>query len=292
MAVRLCLGRSKLPRFSGTISVQLTSIRSHTRSATWPESDAGCCIEPRFHAAEIDGHTAANMVKWYLMEIIHVDDNLIVINKPAGLSVLADGWEAESVHVTRLLEADFGHVWVVHRLDKGTSGVLVLARTESAHRALSIQFERHEVVKIYHAIVCGSPPWEDRTTHNPLRLNVGHKHRTAIDQSKGKPATTTFRVLERLREHTLLEVRPLTGRTHQVRAHAAWLHIPLLGDVLYGAPLTELIARPALHALSLTFTSPQSGAPVTFTAPYPADFEEALRSLRVATKRQKKQRTA
>ena len=224
------------------------------------------------------------------MEILHVDANLIVIDKPAGLSVLGDGWETDSVYITRLLEADFGRVWVVHRLDKGTTGVLVLARTEEAHRALSMQFERHEAVKIYHAIACGSPPWEDYTTRNPLRLNVGHKHRTAIDQSRGKPSTTTFHVLERLREHTLLEVRPLTGRTHQVRAHAAWLHFPLLGDVLYGAPPTELIARHALHAFSLTFNDPHTGSPRTFTAPRPTDFESALSSLRGRRKRAKEQR--
>ncbi len=226
------------------------------------------------------------------MEILHVDANLVVINKPAGLSVLADGWETDSVHVTRLLEAEYGRVWVVHRLDKGTSGVLALARTEETHRTLSRQFEKHEPIKIYHAIACGSPAWEERTTKNPLRVNVGHKHRTAIDQSRGKPSATTFLVLERLREHTLLEARPLTGRTHQVRAHAAGLHLPLLGDVLYGAPLTEVIARPALHALSLTFMDPQSGLPLTFSAPHPVDFEEALAALRGARKRPIEKRTA
>ncbi len=157
---------------------------------------------------------------------------------------------------------------------------------------LSRQFEKHEAIKIYHAIACGSPAWEERTTRNPLRVNVGHKHRTAIDQSKGKPSATTFLVLERMQEHTLLEVRPLTGRTHQVRAHAAGLHLPLLGDILYGAPPTEVIARPALHALSLTFMDPQSGSPLTFSAPHPEDFESALGALRGRSKRPKEQRTA
>jgi RluA family pseudouridine synthase len=220
------------------------------------------------------------MVKWVPVEIIHVDASLIVIDKPAGLSVLADGWETNSLHVKHLLESDFGRIWIVHRLDKGTSGVLVLARTEEAHRVLSMQFEHHEANKIYHAIACGSPAWEERTTRNPLRLNVGHKHRTVIDQSRGKPSTTAFRVLERLREHTLLEASPVTGRTHQVRAHSAAMRLPLLGDVLYGAPGTDIIARPALHSFTLTFTHPDSGVALTFTAPHPMDFESALSSLR------------
>ena len=97
------------------------------------------------------------MAKMTSVEIIYKDSSIVVVNKPAGLSVLADGWEAESVHVTRLLMADFGRLWVVHRLDKGTSGVLLLARNEAAHRALSMQFDRHEVGKVYHAITCGVP---------------------------------------------------------------------------------------------------------------------------------------
>jgi RluA family pseudouridine synthase len=218
------------------------------------------------------------------VEIIHADRSLIVINKPAGLSVLAEGWEADSPQLKQLLEAEFGRVWVVHRLDKGTSGVLVVARTEGAQRALSRQFERHEVQKVYHAIACGSPAWEDRTTRNPLRLDVGHKHRTIIDQSRGKPSTTTFHVLERMGEHTLLEARPLTGRTHQVRAHAAGLQLPLLGDVLYGAAPTSIMSRPALHACSLTLAHPDSGDSVSFTVPYPEDFSGALTHLRARNK--------
>jgi RluA family pseudouridine synthase len=213
------------------------------------------------------------------MEILHSDPSIIVINKPAGLSVLADGWEAESVHVTRLLEKEFGRVWIVHRLDKGTSGVLLVARGEEPHRKLSMQFERHQAGKLYHAITCGSPDWDERTTRNPLRPNVGHKHRTVIDQGKGKPSTTTFRVQRRLRGYTLLEARPLTGRTHQVRVHAAGLRLPLLGDVLYGAPPTDIITRPALHSLELSFVHPTSAELVVFRAPYADDFDSALARL-------------
>lgn len=214
------------------------------------------------------------------MEILHKDDALLVINKPTGLPVLPDGWEPAAPYLMKLLEPEHGPLWIVHRLDKVTSGVLVVARTKEAHRSLSMQFERHEARKVYHALVNGVPAWEERTASQPLRTNVGHKHRTAIDTRYGKRSTTSFRVMERFRAHALLEAHPLTGRTHQVRVHAEALHCPLLGDLLYSAPPTGIIGRPALHAHSLSFTHPESSQTVTFLAPYPEDFEQALRALR------------
>ena len=220
------------------------------------------------------------MVKSLPVDVLHSDDALLVINKPAGLPVLPDGWEPEAPYLMSLLKAEFGRVWIVHRLDKVTSGVMVVAREEESHRALSMQFERHGALKVYHAIVTGVPPWERRTASQSLRTNVGHKHRTAIDTRHGKPSTTSFRVVERFRAHALLEAIPHTGRTHQVRVHAQALRCPLLGDMLYGAPETEIIQRPALHARALSFTHPQSLRSMTFLAPYPQDFEWALNALK------------
>jgi RluA family pseudouridine synthase len=214
------------------------------------------------------------------MEIIAVDSSLIVINKPAGLPVLPDGWQPEAPYVVRLLEAEFGRIWIVHRLDKVTSGVLVCARTAEAHRSLSMQFERHEIAKRYHALANGVPEWNERTCNLRLRTDIGHHHRTRIDARHGKDASTIFHVLGRFKGHSLLEAQPVTGRTHQVRAHAAGLHHPLLGDSLYGAPATKLIARPALHAASLRFVHPDSGESTTCEAPYPEDFAQALGALR------------
>jgi tRNA pseudouridine32 synthase/23S rRNA pseudouridine746 synthase len=212
------------------------------------------------------------------MQILFQDDQILVVNKPAGLPVLPDGWEQAAPYLRHLLEQDYGRIWVVHRLDKVTSGVMVFARTAEAHRALSIQFERHEMEKVYHAIVCGVPAWDEKTARHPLRVNVGHKHRTAVDPKAGKSSETRFTVLTRGPAAAWLEVRPVTGRTHQVRAHAAALGHPLLGDVLYGAPETDLIARPALHAYSLTLALEQKQ---TYTAPYPDDFANALRRFAV-----------
>lgn len=214
------------------------------------------------------------------METLFRDDWLLVVDKPAGLPVLPDGWEPDAPYLIKLVEQSVGKVWVVHRLDKVTSGVLLFALTAESHRRMSILFEQHAAEKIYHALGNGSPAWNDKSAKHPLRANVGHKHRTQVNDRSGKPSETHFRILERFPGHVLVEARPVTGRTHQVRAHMCALGHPLIGDELYGAPPTELIARPALHAYSLTFSHPESGQRMVFKAPYPADFEAALRSLR------------
>jgi RluA family pseudouridine synthase len=215
-----------------------------------------------------------------------VDDHILVVDKPAGLPVLPDGWEKDSPYAMKMLEDEFGRVFIVHRLDKITSGVMVFAREAESHRALSMQFEAHIVEKVYHAIVEGNPPWDEKTAKHPLRINVGHKHRTAVDNRKGKPSETRFRVLKRYparvewdRSTALIEAMPMTGRTHQVRVHAYALGHPLVGDILYGAQNSDVIARPALHALSLTFNHPLSNEKLTFKTEYPQDFDTALKLL-------------
>jgi RluA family pseudouridine synthase len=218
------------------------------------------------------------------VDVLYVDDSIIVLNKPAGLPVLPDGWERSAPYLVRMLEEQFlsapsSKIWVVHRLDKSTSGVMVFARNAQAHRALNIQFEARETDKVYHAIVGGVPTWDEQLADQPLRVDVGHKHRTAVDPARGKHAETGFRVLHRYPAHALLEAHLMTGRTHQIRAHAAALGHALLGDTLYGAAPTELIARPALHAYRLTILNPQTERRGTFTAPYPEDFADALRRL-------------
>jgi RluA family pseudouridine synthase len=204
----------------------------------------------------------------------------LVVDKPAGLSVLTGGWGEAEPSLVQRLEERFGRTWVVHRLDKTTSGVMVFARTPEAHRDLSLQFEHHQVQKVYHAIVQGEPAWETHTSRQPLRVDAGHSHRTVIDHRLGKPSETNFRVQERLGGFCLLEAMPASGRTHQVRVHATALGFPILGDHLYGAAQTNLITHPALHAWSLTFRRPDDGEPGTFTAPHPQDFREALERLR------------
>ena len=212
-----------------------------------------------------------------------------MVNKPTGLPVLPDGWEKDAPDLVRLLEEAYGRhsgasgdgIWIVHRLDKSTSGVMLFARTAEAHRALNRQFELHEAEKVYHAVLEGSPPWEEKIAKHPLRADVGHKHRTAVDPQRGKSAETRFKVLNRYTSQTLIEARLLTGRTHQIRAHAYALGYPLLGDTLYGAAQTELMDRPALHSYTLTITNPLTEQRESYAAPYPKDFSNLLERLEV-----------
>ncbi len=211
-------------------------------------------------------------------QILYQDEDLLAINKPPGLSTLVEGWEPERLTAISWAQARFGQVYPVHRLDKVTSGLLLFARTPQAHRHLSLQFESHQVIKRYRAILIGEPQWEEIQASHPLRTNVGRRHRTVVSP-KGKPASTFFRVLVRAAGYAWVEALPKTGRTHQVRAHAAALGHPLLGDVLYGAPSTSLIARPALHAWSLTFTHPRLGSTQTLQAPLAEDILQTLETL-------------
>ena len=219
------------------------------------------------------------------MDVLYVDEAIIVLNKPAGLPVLPDGWEQDAPYLVRMLEEQVGSasgeksIWIVHRLDKSTSGVIVFARTAEAHRELNRQFEQHEAEKLYRAIMEGLPDWDEKIARHPLRVNVGHKHRTAVDPRAGKPSETRFAVLRRYASDALIEARLMTCRTHQIRAHAYALGHPLLGDVLYGAEPSDLIARPALHSYRLTITHPQTGQRQSYTAPYPEDFSRALEGL-------------
>lgn len=212
--------------------------------------------------------------------ILYEDEHILVVNKPADFPVLPDGWQPEAPYLLKLLRTKYPGLMVVHRLDKITSGVMVFALSPESHRELNRQFEQHASHKIYHAVCMGNPKWDEHTARHKLRLNVGHSHRTVVDNSQGKPAETHFKVLKRFRRCALLEAIPATGRTHQIRVHAYALGFPLLGDSLYSAPPTDLIELPALHARSLGFTHPLSGEPLSFSAPYPPDFAAVLDKIR------------
>jgi RluA family pseudouridine synthase len=217
------------------------------------------------------------------MKIIYKDDHIIVVNKPAGIPVLPDGWEKDSEYLVKILEEQYSKPFIVHRLDKITSGVMVFARDAETHRALNLQFESHEAQKTYHAILEGNPKWEEKVAKHPLRSNVGHKHRTIVDNKNGKASETRFRVIKRYQDSALVEAKPMTGRTHQIRVHAYALGHPLVEDMLYGARDRYGLTRPMLHAQSLSFVHPATQERVKFSAPHPPDFDEALERFNVQT---------
>ncbi len=213
-------------------------------------------------------------------EILDCDDALLVLHKPAGLLSIPDGYDPRKPYLQSILEPQYGRLWIVHRLDKDTSGVIVLARTAAAHRALNAQFSQNQVEKSYLAIVTGEPTWDEKVVDAPLRSSVGRRKRTVVDPLRGKAALTVFRLLARFPAHALIEAYPKTGRTHQIRAHLYSLGYPVLADPLYGEGTpSKHIQRLALHAQSLRLRHPLSGTWITFTAPIPADMVTVLKTL-------------
>jgi len=214
------------------------------------------------------------------LDILYEDADVIAINKPPGLVVHAGAGCHSGTLVNALLH-HFGQLstvggdlrpGIVHRLDKGTSGVLLVARTDQAHRHLSAQFASRKVKKVYLALVHGQVLRDQGVIDTAITRDPNNRVRMTSRLDHGREAHTEYRVLERLEKYTLLEVRIGTGRTHQIRVHLSQLGHPIAGDTLYGAPVHPE-GRPWLHAFQVTFTQPSSGTTITLEAPLPAGLE-------------------
>ena len=232
------------------------------------------------------------------LDVLFEDDFLLVLNKPPGLVVHPAAGHEDHTLVNALLHHCAGQLsgiggvarpGIVHRLDKETSGCMVVAKTDEAHLALSAQFAAHKVEKVYHAIVCGEMQRDSGEIRAAIARHPTHRKRMAVTDGRGREARTSYRVLERLREATLIEALLHTGRTHQIRVHFLFIGHPLTGDTTYGqrqnrrfAELTGYEApRVMLHAHKLAFIHPHTGRKLSFEAPQPKDFEDAIRFLRV-----------
>ena len=231
------------------------------------------------------------------LDILFEDKSLLVVNKPAGLVVHPAAGHEEHTLVNALLHhcknslSGIGGVarpGIVHRLDKETSGCLVVAKNDETHLALSEQFASREVKKIYHAIVCGALARESGEIHAAIARHPTHRKRMAAnDDDSGRAAHTSWRVLEKLNSATLVEAQIHTGRTHQIRVHFQFIGHPLVGDDTYGArqnarlkELTNYAApRVMLHARELSFIHPRTEKEMNFESLLPKDFRDALKFL-------------
>jgi 23S rRNA pseudouridine1911/1915/1917 synthase len=228
--------------------------------------------------------------------VLYEDAEVIVLDKPAGLVVHPGAGNPTGTLVNALLHHDPGlaalpRAGIVHRLDKDTSGVMVVARTLQAHTSLVSQLSERGVHRQYLAVVTGALV-SGGTANAPIERHPRDRIRMAVRED-GRDAVTHYRLRERFRAHTALECRLETGRTHQIRVHMAHLRHPIVGDPLYGGPLklpkgaSEALIealrgfrRQALHAETLEFAHPASGEPVRCSAPVPGDMQQLLRVLR------------
>ncbi len=229
------------------------------------------------------------------LTILHQDEALVVIDKPAGLVVHPAPGHSQGTLVNALLHhvrdlAGIGGVarpGIVHRLDRGTSGVMVVAKTDAAHLALSQQFHDHTIERVYVAFARGAPAQDEGRIERAIGRHPSDRKRMSIVTKRGRAAATRWRVLRRFPKSgaVKLEIRPETGRTHQIRVHLAAHNLPLLGDETYGqaagGAFARALSRPALHAALLGFVHPTTGETLRFEAPLPADLvalEEVLAS--------------
>ena len=224
------------------------------------------------------------------LDIVFENDDLVVINKPAGMVVHPAVGHSSGTLVNAMLgyDPDIEGIGgeerpgVVHRLDKETSGLILLAKNERAHRGLQDQFRLRKVEKTYLALVDGKPPTPSGRVEAHIGRDPGHRKRMAIvSESRGREAISEYKTVESFANHTLLEFHPLTGRTHQIRLHCAFLGCPIVGDEVYGRkkPSVE-INRHFLHAFRLKIVLPGEKEQRTFEAPLPQELQRVLMTLR------------
>lgn len=227
------------------------------------------------------------------LDVVHEDDDILVINKPAGMVVHPAHGHREGTLVNALMArypslaiGDAGRAGIVHRLDRDTSGLIVVAKTRSALEHLRRQFKSRQVQKTYQALVHGQPPAPEGIVEAPVARDPRHRKRMAV-VAGGRESRTRYRVLEDLGHYSLIAVFPETGRTHQIRVHLAWLGVPVVGDRVYASDRSARrvvndmgLERQFLHAWRLSFEHPSGKGEIDLEAPLPPDLQRAISALR------------
>lgn len=222
------------------------------------------------------------------IDVVYEDEDIIVVNKPAGMVVHPGCGNPKGtlvnalLHHTKSLSQMGGAVrpGIVHRLDKDTSGLLAIAKNDLSHRLLADQFRRHKIDRRYWAVVKGVVQHDEMRSDEPLGRSIANRKKVVMRADIGKPSVTNFRVLKRFQKATLIEARPETGRTHQIRVHLRLLGYPVLGDLVYGVA-SPWIHRQALHAKELGFLHPRTKEKLFFCSELPPDMASLLEQLEV-----------
>ncbi len=282
---------STLPEFSrarlqGLITDGFVLINNVPAKKAGQLIEDGDDIEVRIPPPVPSGLVAENIP----LDIIFENDDLIVVNKPAGMVVhpAAGHYSGTLVNAVLGYDPDLEGIGgeerpgLVHRLDKETSGLIILAKNERAHNWLQDQFRLRQVEKTYLALVDGKPPTPAGRVEAPIGRDPSHRKKMAIvSQGKGREAVSEYKTLESFKNHTLLEFHPHTGRTHQIRLHCQFLGCPIVGDAIYGKrAITVTIDRHFLHAAKLKIILPGEKTPRTFESELPEELKNVLEEVK------------
>ena len=224
------------------------------------------------------------------LDVVYEDEDVIVVNKPTGMVVHPAPGHAEGTLVNALLYHCAGTLsgiggekrpGIVHRIDKDTSGLIIAAKNDTAHRSLAAQLKDHTLARTYECIVVGNIRDDAGTVNAPIGRHPTDRKRMAVTEKHSREAVTHYEVIARYQGYTHLRCRLETGRTHQIRVHLAYIGHPIWGDTVYGAktPVKGLTGQ-CLHAVGLTFLHPRTQKRITLSCPLPEEFTEALRKLR------------
>ncbi len=281
-----CLPEFSRSRLQGLIRDGFVQVNGQPALKAGLDLEPGARVEVRIPPPAPSGLVPEDIP----LKVIFENGDLLIVDKPAGMVVHpAPGHESGTlVHAALAHAPDLQGIGgeerpgIVHRLDKETSGLLVIAKNEQAHRWLQDQFRSRTVEKTYLALVDGRPPTPVGRIEAPIGRNTTHRKLMAVTPlEKGRAAVSEYRTLETFPAHTLLEVHPLTGRTHQIRVHLAFLGCPVAGDTVYGRRKATLsLNRHFLHAFRLKMILPGESAPRAFEAPLPPELEAALEEAR------------
>lgn len=281
-----CLPEFSRARLQGLIADGFVSVNGILAKKSGQMLEPGSEIEVRVPPPVPSGLTGEDIP----LDIIYENDDLIVVNKPAGMVVHPAAGHASGTLVNAVLgyDPDLEGIGgeerpgLVHRLDKETSGLIILAKNERAHNWLQDQFRLRTVEKTYLALVDGKPPTPAGRVEAAIGRDPKQRKKMAVrSPGKGREAVSEYKTLETFKEHTLLEFHPLTGRTHQIRLHCAFLGCPIVGDSIYGRRNPSVdIGRHFLHAYRLKILLPNEKEPRTFEAELPDELKNALEEVK------------